>query len=51
MVVVYPEDTWYHGVDTAAARRILDEHLLGGVPVESLRYVAPPGENKLPKSE
>lgn len=49
MVVVYPEDVWYAGVDVAGARRILDEHLLGGQPVESLRYVAPPGDNKVPK--
>ena len=27
--------------------RILDEHLVGGQPVEALRYVAPPGDNKL----
>lgn len=51
MVVVYPEDLWYCGVDAAGAQRILDEHLLGGTPVESLRYVAPPGENKLPKKD
>ncbi|HEX4931763.1 MAG TPA: (2Fe-2S) ferredoxin domain-containing protein [Gemmatimonadaceae bacterium] len=49
MVVVYPEDVWYHGVDVPAAQRILDEHLLGGAPVEALRYVAPPGENKVKK--
>jgi len=49
MVVVYPEDTWYAGVDVEGARRILGQHLLHGRPVESLRYVAPPGDNKLPK--
>jgi (2Fe-2S) ferredoxin len=47
MVVVYPEDIWYAGVDREGAQRILDEHILGGHPVESLRHVAPPGDNKL----
>jgi (2Fe-2S) ferredoxin len=49
MIVVYPEDVWYDGVTTEKAERIFAEHLRDGVPVESLRYVAPPGENKLPK--
>lgn len=49
MVVVYPEDVWYHGVDLPAAQRILTEHLLGDVPVETLRYIAPPGDNKVKK--
>jgi (2Fe-2S) ferredoxin len=49
MVVVYPENVWYHAVDLAAAKRILEEHLLGDTPVEAHRYVAPPGDNKLPK--
>jgi (2Fe-2S) ferredoxin len=47
MVVVYPDDVWYSGVDQEGARRILEEHLIGGQPVEALRYVAPPGDNKL----
>ncbi len=51
MVVVYPEDVWYHGVDVPAAERILREHLLGGAPVEALRYVAPPGDNTLPADQ
>jgi (2Fe-2S) ferredoxin len=46
MVVVYPEDVWYAGVDKNGARRILEEHLVGGKPVEDYRYVAPPGDNK-----
>jgi (2Fe-2S) ferredoxin len=49
MVVVYPQDVWYGGVDVDGARRVLDEHLIGDRPVESLRYVAPPGENKVKK--
>jgi (2Fe-2S) ferredoxin len=51
MVVVYPQDYWYHGVDVAKAKRIFDEHLISGVPVEEFHYIAPPGENKLPKKE
>lgn len=49
MVVVYPENVWYNGVDVPAAQRILTEHLVGGDPVKALRYVAPPGDNKLKK--
>jgi (2Fe-2S) ferredoxin len=48
MVVVYPEDVWYHAVQPEDAGRIVSEHLQGGRPVEALRYVAPPGDNKLP---
>lgn len=47
MVVVYPEDVWYAHVDEAAARRIVDEHLVGGTPVDDCRYIAPPGDNKI----
>ncbi len=47
MVVVYPDDVWYSRVDAEGARRIVDEHLIGGRIVEEYRYVAPPGDNKL----
>ena len=47
MVVVYPEDVWYAGVNEAGAARIVADHLVGGRPVEVLRYVAPPGDNKV----
>ena len=30
VVVVYPEGVWYGGVDEAAARRIVSEHLVEG---------------------
>ena len=46
MVVVYPEDTWYAGVDEKGAQRIVDEHLVHGRVVDKYRYVAPPGDNK-----
>lgn len=47
MVVVYPQNIWYCGVDEQGAERILVEHLVGGEPVRSLRYIAPPGDNKI----
>lgn len=46
MVVVYPEDVWYAGVDKRGARRIADEHLARGRVVRDYLYVAPPGDNK-----
>ena len=49
MIVVYPENVWYHGVQEADLQEILDAHLVGGQPVARLVYepgVA--GPNKLP---
>ena len=46
MVVVYPENVWYGAVTPEKAARILEEHIVGGRPVEELRYQAPPGPNK-----
>ena len=46
MVVVYPENVWYGGVTPEKARRILEEHIAGGRPVEDLVYHALPGPNK-----
>ena len=36
-VVVYPEQVWYGGVAPADVGDIVDQHLLGGVPVDRLR--------------
>ncbi len=47
MVVIYPEDVWYCGVDVDGARKIVSEHIEQGRVVEKYRYVAPPGDNKL----
>jgi len=46
MVVVYPENVWYGAVTKEKAARILEEHLVGGQPVQDLRYQAAPGPNK-----
>ena len=37
MVVVYPEAVWYGGVLPEDAAAIVEEHLVGGRPVERLR--------------
>lgn len=44
VVAVHPDDVWYGHVDHTEAERIVDEHLIGGVPVEPLRL--PKGSQK-----
>jgi (2Fe-2S) ferredoxin len=36
-VVVYPEQVWYGGVRPEDVAEIVEQHLIGGVPVERLR--------------
>jgi len=38
MIVVYPEDVWYAGVRESDLDEILTAHIIGGLPVERLRY-------------
>ncbi|GEM_PF-743431 len=51
MVVVYPENVWYWGVQPEDVDEIVSEHLIGGRPVERLRYRNTPGKHKLPRDE
>jgi (2Fe-2S) ferredoxin len=36
-VVVYPEQVWYGGVRREDVAEIVEQHLIGGVPVDRLR--------------
>lgn len=38
IAVVYPDGTWYAGLDKEKLDRIIDEHLIGGRPVDELSF-------------
>lgn len=38
MIVVYPDNVWYAGVQADDLDEIVQSHILGGKPVERLRY-------------
>ncbi len=44
---VWPDGTWYGGVDEAAVERIVDQHLLGGQAVTEWVYTVQPGKQWL----
>jgi (2Fe-2S) ferredoxin len=47
VIQVWPDGTWYGGVDEAGVERIVEQHLLGGEAVTELSYVVQPGKQWL----
>jgi nitrite reductase/ring-hydroxylating ferredoxin subunit/(2Fe-2S) ferredoxin len=52
MIAFYPEDVWYAGVKESDLDEIFTSHIVGGRPVERLRYdPGKPGANKVSETE
>lgn len=41
VAVIWPDGVWYHSCGPEVLDRIVDEHLVGGIPVEEFRLYPP----------
>lgn len=46
LVSVQPDGVWYYNIDSEKLDKIIDQHLIGGVPVAELVYHQGPGTCK-----
>ena len=52
MVVIYPDNVWYSHITVEEAQIIFSQHILGGSPVEGLRFrVGETGAHKLARDD